>query len=438
MRRASRRLLRYAVRGCCCVALALVAGNLATFSSHAGFTAPSFKRGATLVEFFEFPATTGEGATKAYADPPYPHVEAALGLFDFDALRRMGFDHMRVPLDVGPLMQGSEQERQAIIDQLLHVVTDITRHGLSVVVPLFPPSLHHELPETYLDGLKGAKFQAYLAQVERVAAALQTVHSGVVALEAMNEPQSECRVHFGTDWTEYQEVIVAHIRRIAPQLPLFITGGCWSNIEGIVVLDTGLLRDPRNFVSVHFYYPFLFTHQTATWSMPYLIGTVGVPYPASAGNLDQTLAQTRARFGGVKLPDGVDRATAEAEAEHQIERYFSEAQGPAQVGQWMKQVADWQKREGVAPDHVVFTEFGAMKAIVNGAEIDAASRARWLHDTSSAISGHGWGWTVYVLRDDPFGLYVHMGDRYPDAELLRALGLHPPAGAAGADKHAEP
>ena len=112
----------------------------------------------------------------------------------------------------------------------------------------------------------------------------------------MNEPQSQCRVYFGTDWTAYQQNMVERIRRIAPRLPLFLTGGCWSNIEGIVQLDTDLLHDRHNFVSVHFYYPFLFTHQSATWSMPYLAGTIGVPYPASAGSLAETLELTRAHF----------------------------------------------------------------------------------------------------------------------------------------------
>ena len=116
-------------------------------------------------------------------------------------------------------------------------------------------------------------------------AALAAVDTGVVALEPMNEPQSQCRIVFGTDWTAYQQAMVERIRRISARLPLFLTGGCWSNIEGIVQLDTDLLHDRRNFVSVHFYYPFLFTHQSATWSMPYLAGTIGVPYPASAGSL---------------------------------------------------------------------------------------------------------------------------------------------------------
>jgi endoglucanase len=385
--------------------------------------APAFKRGATLVEFFEFPKTVGEGLAKTYADPAYPGARQALTLFDFDDLHRAGFDHMRVPLDLGPLMQGDERQRQKILNDLVSVIAEIHRHGLAVLVTLFPPSLQHELPETYLDGIDGPKFRAYSAMVERVATALAPVHTGTVALEAMNEPQSVCRVRFGTDWTAYQQILVDRIRRIAPQMPLFITGGCWSNIEGIVLLDTDLLRDRRNFVSVHFYYPFLFTHQGATWTTPYLAGVIGVPYPASAGSFDETLSLARDRFKTVRLGGGVDRVAAERTAETEIARYFREAQGPAQVEEWMNKVADWQHRQRVDSDRIVFTEFGAMKQTIDGVEIDRASRARWLRDTASAIASRGWGWTVYVLRDDPFGLYVYESDHNPDPQLLHALGL---------------
>ncbi len=414
----------------CLAAAAVIAAGVAAAGTAAAAGTPAFKRGATLVEFFQFPATTGDGDAKSYADPAYPQARAALTLFDFDELHRIGFDHMRVPLDMGPLMQGDERQRRKILDDLLAVIAAIHRHGLNVLVTLFPPSLHHELPETYLDGLDGPKFRIYAAMVERVAAALASVNTGVVALEPMNEPQSKCRVRFGTDWTAYQEVMVERIRGIAPNLPLFLTGGCWSNIEGIVVLDTDLLRDRRNFVSVHFYYPFLFTHQGATWTMPYLAGTIGVPFPASAGSLDDTLSLTRARFRTVTLAPGVDRQAAEAKAESEIRRYFQEAQGPAQIGQWMNQVADWQARQRVDSDRIVFTEFGAMKQTIEGVEIDRASRARWLRDTSAAIESHGWGWTAFVLRDDPFGLYVRESDRDPDPRLMRALRLDVPETAA--------
>ena len=424
-------------RRCALAALTIIAWGFIAAPAFAGPAALTFRRGATLVEFFEFPQTTGDGVSRAYADPAFPHPLAALDLFDFDEMHRIGFDHMRIPLDVGPLMAGDAPAQQAILDQLAAVVSAINRHGLAVLVTLFPPSLQHELPQTYLDGLDGPKFDAYSAVVERVAATLGGVASGAVALEPMNEPQSQCRIHFGTDWTAYQQVMVEHIRRIAAQLPLFLTGGCWSNIEGIVALDTDLLHDRRNFVSVHFYYPFLFTHQSATWTMPYLAGTIGVPYPASAGNRDATLEMTRARFRSLTLPPGADPVAAQTQAEAEIGKYFDQAQGPAQIDDWMNKIADWQKREGVDSSQIVFTEFGAMKQTIDGVELDRASRARWLRDASAAIESHGWGWTAYVLRDDPFGLYVHESDRYPDPELMRALRLGVPK-AADSDRHAGP
>lgn len=389
-------------------------------------SAAGFKRGATMIEFFNFPATTGDGPAKTYANPAYPHAAAALLHFNFDDLRRLGFDHMRVPIDLGPLMQGDEIQRRTVIQQLTTVIAVLHRHGLGVLVTLYPPSLQHELPETYLDGLKGPKFTLYFDIVQRIAAELGTIKSGLVALEPMNEPQSECRAKSGLDWTSYQHFVVGRIRSIAPDLPLFLTGGCWSNIEGIVILESDLLRDRRNYVSVHFYYPFLFTHQAAHWTMPYLAGTIGLPYPASAGTMVQTLAMTRERFKTVPLAAGVDRAEALRKAEREIAKYFGEEQGPAGIEGWMKRVADWQKRQGLHPDQIVFTEFGAMKQLQNGVEIEKASRARWLHDASSAIERNGWGWNVYVLQDDPFGLYERKTDRYPDPALLRALRLKDP------------
>lgn len=395
---------------------------------------PAFKRGATLVEFFEFPKTTGDGAAKAYAEDAYPHPLEALSLFDFDALRRAGFDHMRIPLDVGPLMNGDARQRQAILDNLVAVIAAINRHGLAVQVSLFPPSLHHELAQDWLDALDGPKFHAYVQTASRVARVLNALPSGAVALEPMNEPQTKCRVWLGTDWTAFQEVMIRDLRRDAPDLPLFVTGGCWSDIEGVTLLHSDLLRDRRNLVSVHFYRPFLFTHQTSWFTEPDLAGTIGVPYPAAAGNLQETLSLTHARFETVELPAGADRAAAESKADIEIRKYFAEDQGLAQLAGWMDKLADWQAREGVKSDQIVFTEFGAMKEFTGGGEIGRASRARWLHDASAAIANRGWGWTAYVLRDDPFGLYRDESrDRFPDPELLRALGLDPSADASKSD-----
>jgi endoglucanase len=386
---------------------------------------PIFHRGASLVELFNFPAITGTGAGRTYATPAYPRAVSVLAHFNFDDLRRIGFDHMRVPVNLGPLMADRAQRRN-IIRQLGHVVAEIHRHGLGVLVTLYPPSLHKELPETYLDGLNGPKFRSYFAVVERIVDSLKSIKSGPIAIEPMNEPQSACRVWFGTDWTEYQQWMVARIRKVAPDLTIFLTGGCWSNIEGIILLKSDLLRDRRNFVSIHFYYPFLFTHQTATWTMPYLAGTIGVPYPASLGSEDAAIALTRKRFATIQAHTMVNEEPAKLKAIAEIRRYFRENQGRATIEQWMKRVANWQRRQRIDPSRIVFTEFGAMKKTINGKEFDKASRVRWLHDASLAMERYGWSWTVYVLQDGPFGLYVKPNDRYPDPELLHALRLNIP------------
>jgi endoglucanase len=414
-------LIRRLWLAACCAAVIWTFGTALAF---AGSTDPPFKHGATLVEFFQFPKLVGDGSAKRYADPAFPDVQAALGLFDFTELHRDGFDHIRLLIDVGPLLARDGAQLNAVMAQLHTVIAELHRHGLAVLVTLLPPAPGGEVAVPLLDGLHGLRFERYVTLAVRIAAELAAAKSGVVALEPMNEPQTECRASTGPDWTAYQEILVAQIRQVTPTLGLFLTGGCWSSVEGTVLLDTPLLRDPRNFVSVHFYNPFMFTHQTATWAMPFLAGVIGIPYPAAAGDVDVTLTDTRRRFEDLNLPAQIQQSQF-AEAEKAIRWYFAEEGKLSTIEDWMDKLAAWQARQGVPSDRIVFTEFGAMKQLTDGVETDQASRSRWLHDASASMERHGWGWTVYVLHDGPFSLYDSDSDRHPDPRLLSALRLSP-------------
>ncbi|HEY1980377.1 MAG TPA: hypothetical protein VGH13_09830, partial [Xanthobacteraceae bacterium] len=148
-----------------CAAIIWIFGTALAF---AGSTEPPFKHGATLVEFFQFPKTVGDGPAKHYADPAFPGVQAALRLFDFAELRRDGFDHIRLLIDVGPLLASDGAQLNAVMAQLHAVIAELHRHGLAVLVTLLPPAPGGEVAVPLLDGLRGPRFERYVTLAARI------------------------------------------------------------------------------------------------------------------------------------------------------------------------------------------------------------------------------------------------------------------------------
>ena len=121
----------------------------------------------------------------------------------------------------------------------------------------------------------------------------------------MNEPQSECRIRFGTDWTAYPAKSgrahpahrAAACRCSSPaaagptsrasccSTPICCATGATSSACISTIRSCSPIRAPPG-------------------PLPYLAGTIGVPFPASAGSLDDTLELTRARFAAAALAAG--------------------------------------------------------------------------------------------------------------------------------------
>lgn len=394
-----------------------IAGVLCVISllaSHcAAAEAAPFRKGVSL-QVFAFPATASGG----YAEDPYPNRAGAEDFFSTARLRASGFDHVRLPVDVGPFLDdpGERRWREFRI-YFRRFVESLTRARLNVIVTLIAPSLNGRIPEDQLDGPNGPRFTHYMEVAERFAHELDGWNISDLALEPMNEPQRACQRAGANDWLDYQDILIPKLRAKAPHLWLGMTGGCWSKIEGLEGLGASRLGDRRTFVSVHFYEPFLFTHQGSDWTLDIMPLIAGLPYPAAAGNLDDVLGTARARNaalgqGDAKAPDLLPRA------QDAIRNYFRESPDAGAIRVRLAVLKDWALSRGVAPGRIVFTEYGAMKT--PGGE---RSRARWLHDVSSAIGANGWGWTLWVLRQGPFGL--DEGGRY-DPALFDALGVRVP------------
>lgn len=376
-------------------------------------TLPPFRKGVSL-QVFTFPETMGAG----YADDPFPNRAGAEIYFSVDRLHASGFDHVRLPVDIGPFLNDPGlQNWNKFRVYFRRFVEELDRSGLRVIVTLVAPSANGQTPEDQLDGIHGERFTRYMKVAERFADELERWRIKDLALEPMNEPQRVCQRTDAPDWLEYQDVIIPRMRAKAPHLWLGLTGGCWSKIEGLEGLGADRLSDKRTFISIHFYDPFLFTHQGSDWTLDIMPLVSGLPYPAQAGRLETVLTNARALAAGppadkLKTPDLLLRA------EDAIRYYFSENTGKAVMLKTFQRLKDWSAARNIAPARIVFTEFGAMKT--PGGE---SSRARWLRDVTNAIGANGWGWTLWVLRQGPFGLDEN--GRY-DPALFLALDARVP------------
>jgi aryl-phospho-beta-D-glucosidase BglC (GH1 family) len=319
------------------------------------------------------------------------HFQSWTTAEDIALIKAMGFDHVR--LSVNPQPMFNEREPNKIpadyLGNLDAAVKMILDHGLAVVIDLHPES----------------DFKARLAKddefVERFAdfwRALAAHYSAVdwdadrVFLEILNEPEFTDRYR----WLGVQMKLAAAIRQGAPALTIIAAGARWSNDDELVFQEP--LRDANVIYNFHFYEPFLFTHQGATWSAYYWHWLRGVRYPSTAESAERAAALA---------PDEVDRL--------QVMRYGHEHWDAARIELEMKQAAEWARRRGVP---LVCNEFGVYREFA-----DPGDRAAWLHDVRTALEHNGIGWAVWDYSG-AFGVVTKKdGKAVADDGALKALGM---------------
>ena len=97
--------------------------------------------------------------------------------------------------------------------------------------------------------------------------------------EILNEPNTL----LASDWAIIQAKVVDSIRVYDKKHTIIVTGADWGGIYGMTKLKK--LTDTNLLYSFHFYDPFLFTHQGASWASPSLVDLGGVPFPYNAARI---------------------------------------------------------------------------------------------------------------------------------------------------------
>jgi hypothetical protein len=219
----------------------------------------------------------------------------------------------------------------------------------------------------------------------------------MVFFEILNEPE------IGDDfrWSGIQTRVEAAIRAEAPHHTIIAAGAMWSDIWNLLAMQP--LADGNVIYNFHFYEPHEFTHQGATWSVPYWSYLHGVPYPSTESAMQDVLSE---------VPDAVER--------YDMQKYFLDDWNAHRIQVMIDDAAAWARE-----NHVPLTcnEFGVIRG-AQGRGPDPASRANWLHDVRTALENDGIGWAMWDYRGG-FGVVTKENGQPAviDENTSRALGL---------------
>jgi endoglucanase len=366
---------------------AAVAGLLVASLLAGAANAQSLQRGINLSRWLE-----------ASGGPPVTAQELR-------SLHAAGFDHVRLPVD--PVALGWSPQRGPRLSGLARLrgaVDAALEARLDVIVDLHPdPSTKQaiEADAQWSDG--------YVAMWRALAGEFKRKPTRRVVFELFNEP-GYYGIGGGYRWSRYQQRLVGAVREVVPAHALIVSGRKGGSLDGLIELEP--LDDPNLIYSFHYYLPYIFTHQGASWMQGDRWTTAGhwrgVRYPARQARL--------------QLPRSDGRVAA-GRASDELAEYFENGWNRRRIAAQWQPLAAWARKHGV---RVHCGEFGAIR---DG--VEPASRYAWIGDVRALAERNGWGWSLWNYADD-FGIASGSNTEGRErgeleAPALRALGL---AGAA--------
>jgi aryl-phospho-beta-D-glucosidase BglC (GH1 family) len=318
------------------------------------------------------------------------HLDTFITAEDIALIKSSGFDHVRLSINPEPLFNAREPHLipAEYLRHLDNAVKMILDHGLSVVIDLHPES-------DFKAKLKEDTFVEQFADFWRALAQhYAPLDPDRVFFEIMNEPEVNDRYR----WFGIEAKVAAAIREGAPQNTIIAAGARWSGVDELVFMDT--LSDPNVIYNFHFYEPYEFTHQGATWGSYYWHWLRNVPYPSTPESAEKAAT-------AIPDEDAADRLA--------VIRFGYDHWNAARIDAEINQVAEWAHRHDVP---MVCNEFGAFRRYSNPND-----RAAWISDVRTSLEHHGMGWAMWDYNGS-FGVVTKVnGHPVADLNVLHALGL---------------
>ena len=216
--------------------------------------------------------------------------------------------------------------------------------------------------------------------------------------EILNEPHGIADAR----WSQIQQAVIIAIRAVDPVHTIVVTGAGWGSYNNLKYLP--VYRDDNLIYSFHFYDPFMFTHQGASWTDPSMVPLAGVPFPYGAGPMPA-------------CPPGLKGTWIESS----LNSYKTD--GTVKRVKELIDIAVKFRDERQVP--VFCGEFGVYRE-----NSDHDQRVYWYDVVRSYLEEKKIAWTMWDYEGG-FGLFEkgsnEMFEHDLNVPLVEALGLIPPA-----------
>ena len=344
----------------------------------------AFQRAATLEHGINL---SGWFASSRDLSPQ--HIATFMNEADFRMIHAMGFDYVRLGIDPVLIERHGEvaPSNPEALKDLDHAVQMALNNHLEIMLCVFPD-------DSYKHTLATERGVDDFVQLWRILAGnfVAQDHNHIF-YELMNEPE----VQDPYRWMGIQARVDEAIRQIDPYHTIIATGANYSSLSDLLQLEP--VRDANVIYNFHFYEPYQFTHQGASWGADNWIFYKSIPYPATA---EELAAQMKSVPGDL--------------ARYELYQYGIGDWNSAGIAGRIAFAAAWALERHVP---LICNEFGAYRETA-----PPDSRNRWIHDVRTALEANHIGWAMWDYRGN-FGIVTRTNmEITPDDATLKALGLN--------------
>ena len=227
------------------------------------------------------------------------HFSSFITEKDFQAVKEMGFDHIRIPVDFVLLESNDEAaERNPLGYEYLHRSIDFCRkYGLKMILDLhevygysFDPLKDMDRERFFYDEKLQERYRALWC---RIAEEFRK-DTDILAFELLNEVVLSSVYEA---WNKVAAETIRAVRQIVPDAWIVVGGVRYNNVNAVKLL--GAPADDHIVYNFHCYDPLVFTHQGAYW-VDGMEPEFRMPYPDTLENYRKaSSAYSRELVGGI-------------------------------------------------------------------------------------------------------------------------------------------